>query len=449
MGGRGLNFWLTALSAHASDMSAWLFMAFPMAIYMGGVPQVWMGLGLLLGMYANWTWIAPRLRSSTEQLNAYTLSTFFERRFGDSWGLLRTLTAVMTLLFMAHYLAAGLIAMGLLLETLFSLEYSFGILLSMAVVVSYTYVGGYVTVAWMDLIQGVFLLLVILAVPIFAYAALPDGQTIELFAQKAGVSLQIIPEWSFTWALQTLGLAFGWGVGYLGLPHVLTKFMGIRNVTDMYKAKRVGLSWQTLVLIASAAVGLIGIPFFQGNLGDPQLVFIDMVRALVHPFIAGFILCAVVAANMSTMDSQILVCASVISEDLYRLFGHQKPTSKRLLHVSRIGVLAMAVIALVLAFNNRDETILATVLYSWAGLGCTFGPLVIMALYAPKTNLAGALAGIICGGLFAAFWPTINPFVCDTCLPATVPGVPITLLIIWLASRFSTHNGKSANPSIS
>jgi len=211
MGGRGLNFWLTALSAHASDMSAWLFMAFPMAVYIGGVPQVWIGVGLLLGMYANWSLIAPRLRSSTERLNAYTLSTFFEKRFGDYKGTLRTLTALMTLLFMAHYLAAGLIAMGLLIETLFGLDYYIGIVLAMTVVVSYTYVGGYVTVAWMDLIQGVFLLLVILAVPFLAYLHLPDGVTVESFAAKAGISLQLIPEWSFSWALQTFGLAFGWG----------------------------------------------------------------------------------------------------------------------------------------------------------------------------------------------------------------------------------------------
>ncbi len=439
MGGRGLNFWLTAMSAHASDMSAWLFMAFPMAVWLGGPVQCWIGIGLLLGMFLTWQFVAPKLRQYTEELDAYTLSTFFERRFKDTSGWVRTLTASMTLLFMTHYLAAGLIAMGLLLESIFGLEYHFGITVATLVAVSYTFVGGYVTVAWMDLFQGTFLLIVILIVPVMAFATLPEGAITQAAAAR-DLPMSLLPDMSGSWFIEMFILCFGWGIGYFGLPHVLTKFMGIRSVNDISKAKYVGMSWQLIAILASAAIGIIGIAFFPNGLDDPQLVFVDMVHILFHPLMAGFVLCAVIAANMSTMDSQILVCATVISEDFCKRFSKKKLSSKRLLKFSRIGVVSIAFLALAIALYRQSDTLMETVQYSWAGLGCTFGPLVLMALYYPKTNRYGAITGIILGGLFAALWPTVNPWITSYVMPATVPGFGLCLAAIYLVTRFTSKH---------
>ncbi len=434
MGGRGLSFWLTALSAHASDMSAWLFMGFPMAVLIGGPAHCWIAIGLVAGMFLNWHYVAPKLRQTTEALDSYTLSTYFERRFADKSGTIRILTASMTILFMTHYLAAGLIAMGLLLESVFGLDYYLGITLATLVTLSYTFVGGYMTVAWMDLFQGVLLIFVIVLVPVLAYLNLPTDVTIVGAAASQHIPMALVPDLSADWLIQTFALAFGWGVGYFGMPHILTKFMGLRDPSQMYKAKYLGISWQIVALGAASAVGVVGIAFFPEGLANPQLVFVEMVKILFHPLVAGFVLCGVLAANMSTMDSQILVCASVISEDLYKFFKKTAASSQQLLKISRGGVVFISLLALAIAFQRGSATVLDTVLYSWAGLGCTFGPLILMALFYKPTNRYGAIAGIAVGGVFAAVWPTLNPLVTHYSLPATVPGFALALLTIWVVS---------------
>ncbi len=434
IGGRKLNFWLTALSAHASDMSAWLFMGFPMAVFLKGLSGCWMAIGLVIGMFLNWHFVAPRLRRATEASDSYTLSTYFERRFNDSSGTIRFLTALMTLLFMTAYLGAGLIAMGVLFESVFGLDYYFAITIATLVTLTYTFVGGYVTIAWMDLFQGLLLLSVIVLVPIMAFFHLPSDVTIMSSATAQGISLSLVPEWTTHWVIETFALAFGWGVGYFGMPHILTKFMGISDPSQMYKAKYLGISWQIIALSAASAVGIIGIAFFPEGLADPQLVFVEMVKILFHPLVAGFVLCGLLAANMSTMDSQILVCASVISEDLYKVFTRAKITSARLLRVSRIGVVIVSFIALAIAFQRQTTTVLDAVGYSWAGLGCTFGPLVLMALFFKPTNRYGAMAGILFGGLFAAVWPVLNPLFTDISMPATFPGFCLSLIVIGTVS---------------
>ncbi|MDP1834867.1 MAG: sodium/proline symporter [Chlamydiales bacterium] len=438
MGNRGLNFWLTALSAHASDMSAWLFMGFPMAIFLGGPAHAWIAIGLVLGMFLNWHFVAPRLRRATEHYGAYTLSTYFEKRFNDNSGVIRLLTAVMTLLFMTHYLAAGLIAMGLLLESVFTLDYYLGITLATLVTLTYTFVGGYMTVAWMDLFQGLLLIAVIVLVPVLAYLSLPPEMTITAAAAAQQIPMALIPDYSSEWIVTTFSLAFGWGVGYFGMPHILTKFMGINNPSHMYKAKYLGVSWQIIALGAATAVGLVGIAFFPEGLVNPQLLFVDMVKILFHPLAAGFILCGLLAANMSTMDSQILVCASVISEDLYKSFGGKNASSERLLRVSRGGVVVISLVALLIAYQKQTATVMDTVLYSWAGLGCTFGPLVLMALFFERTNRFGAIAGVAVGGVFAAIWPTLNPLILPYSIAATVPGFCLSLLSIWSVSLLTS-----------
>ncbi len=451
MGGRKLNFWLTALSAHASDMSAWLFMGFPMAVFLGGPSSCWIAIGLVVGMFLNWHFVAPKLRRATEESNSYTLSSYFENRFKDTSGTIRLLTAGMTLLFMTHYLAAGLIAMGLLLESVFGMDYYIGITIATLVTVSYTYVGGYVTVAWMDLFQGLLLIAVICIVPIYAYMQLPPDTTIAGAAAAQNISMSLIGDRSSSWTISTFALAFGWGVGYFGMPHILTKFMGISNPSHMYRAKYLGISWQIIALGAATAVGLIGIAFFPEGSANPQLIFVDMVKILFHPLVAGFVLCGLLAANMSTMDSQILVCASVISEDIFKKFTKRFGNTISLLKISRIGVVAVSLVALTIAYQRQTATILDSVLYSWAGLGCTFGPLILMALFFKPTNRYGAIAGILFGGLFAACWPTLNPLLTDITMPATFPGFILTVAVIAsvsLASEAKTLPSQSVRNDI-
>ena len=313
MGGRKLNFWFTALSAHASDMSAWLFMAFPATVFLTGGPGCWIAIGLIVGMFLNWQYVARPLRIQTEQLDSYTLPTFFEWRFRDASGIVRYLTAFFTIIFFCHYLAALLHAMGVLFAPLFEINSTIGIMISVAVVVAYTLIGGYVTIATIDFFQALFLMVILLLVPVLAATYISPGE-ISAQAEQLGISLSIAPEWTWEWTMKTLANAATWCFGYFGMPHILTKFMGIRDVEEMKKSKYLGMSWLFLTLAGAAAVGFIGIAFFQNGLTNSHLVFVNMVQALFHPFFAGFILCGILAANLSTMDSQILCCATVVSE---------------------------------------------------------------------------------------------------------------------------------------
>lgn len=433
IGNRSLSFWLVALSAHASDMSAWLFMAFPMSIFVLGLSHIWITLGLLIGMYLNWQLVAPRLRSMTEAYNCNTLSSFFEQRFKDTSGLIRVISALVMVIFLTHYLSAGLIAMGNLFESLFELDYYVGISIALFVVVLYTFLGGFTTVAWTDLFQGVFLLLMILLVPAMAYSKIDGLSQIFEVAQKRGISLSLVPEGRFDSLFTISSLALGWGLGYFGMPHIITKFMGIKHVSEIHKSKWLGMSWQFVALLAAASVGIVAIAYFPNGLEKPELVFVEMVKSLFHPFVAGIILCAILAANLSTMDSQILVCGSMISEDLYVPLHNQPPSDHKVLWISKLSVVLISLIALLLAFN-RSSTVLKTVLYSWSGLGSAFGPLVLMSLYSTTTTRYGAIAGIITGTLVSMAWPTLNPLISTYEVLPMIPGFLISALSIFLVS---------------
>ncbi len=438
VGNRSLNFWVIALSAHASDMSSWLFMGFPAAIMIGGLHKWWIALGLIVGMLLNWQFVAKKLREQTEQLNCYTLSTFFEKRFRDNSGTTRVLTALMTVLFLSCYLSAGLIGMGLLLESIFGINYYTGLILSTIVVALYTFVGGFITVAWTDLFQAIFLLLMIILVPVIAYSTLPNGfDSITSAAAQNEISLHWIENYSLDSLLAIVCLVFGWGLGYFGQPHIVTKFMGIRNPNEIYKSKYIGMAWMLVALGGAISVGYIGIAYFPEGLNNPELVFVQMVKNLFNPLSAGFILCGVLAAGMSTMDSQILVCASVLCEDLYKQIINRKATPAQLLQASRIFVLLVSGVALAIALN-RNSTVLETVHYAWSGLGCAFGPLVFAALYSSHTNKYGAITGIIVGSSIAGTWSLLNPLITDYTIPSMIPGFALSSVSIWMVSHL-TH----------
>lgn len=437
VGNRSLNFWVTALSAHASDMSAWLFMGLPMAVYLQGLSGSWIGIGLMIGMFLTWQLIAEKLRTSTEKYDSYTLSTFFEKRFQDTSGILRVLTAIVLLFFLTFYLGAGLTAMGLLIESLFNIDYFWGLSFALCVVVIYTFGGGFVTIAWTDLFQGIFLLVMISLVPVLMLFRFPDTwTTITQLDQLKPHYMSLMGEMSFGSVLSSAFVALSWGLGYFGMPHVITKFLGIKEAKEMKKSRNLGMTWQFLALTASIAVGVVGFAHFQGALENPELVYVEMVKLLFHPFVAGFVLCGVLAANLSTMDSQLLVCASVIGEDLYKRFTNTVPSQKSLVRASRCGVIIIAILALIIAFDH-EETIIEAVFYAWAGLGSAFGPLVLMSLYDPKANKYGAFCGIVIGGLIGSLWPLVNPYLFSYSLPATIPGFSLSLLAIYGVSRLT------------
>lgn len=428
VGNRSSNFWITALNAHASDMSVWVFMALPAAFFVEGMQKIWIVISLIVGMFLNWHYIAKRLRVQTENYDTCTLSTFFERRFKDRSHVLRTLTAFISVFFLAAYVSAGLIAMGYLFEYVFDVDYYVGLFVATAVVASYIYVGGFQAVARTDFFQGIFLLVVILIVPVVAYGHVSGWTGISAAAQAKGISLEIQP------SLSAIFLSLSWGMGYFGQPHIITKFMGIKDPNEIIKSKYFGIAWQILVLGAGAMIGLTGIAFFQNvKIENPEMIFIEMSRDLFLPQFTGIIFCGVVAANMSTIASQILVCASALSEDLYKEIRKDKATQAQLLKISRFSAIAVSIIALVMAFA-KSATIMEVVLYAWTGLGASFGPLVIMSLYSHSANRYGAIAGVCVGAFLAATWPALNPYIINYHLPAMIPAFTISLLVIYVVS---------------
>lgn len=437
VGNRSLNFWVTALSAHASDMSSWLFMAFPAAIFLGGLSQTWIAFGLVLGMLLNWQFVAKKLRTSTEKYDSYTLSTFFERRFQDHSGILRILTALAAFFFLTCYVSAGLIAIGGIFESMFGINFYVGLTIATFVIMIYTFVGGFITVAWTDLFQALFLLSMIVLVPTIAFFHLDNGwESILSAAQAKNISLQFIPDFSFDSMLAIVFLLLSWGLGYFGQPHIITKFMGINDAENVSKSKCVGMAWQLAALSSAVLVGLVGIGYFNQGLANPERVFIEMVKSLFHPLAGGFILCGVMAASMSTIDSQILVCSSICSEDLYKHLFKRHATPKELLTVSRLGVFLISSLSLFFALS-KNTTIQEAVLYAWSGLGCSFGPLVLMSLYSKSANSYGAIAGVLVGGLVAGTWQMVNGYITDIAIPAMLPGFALSLLSIYVVSKLT------------
>jgi sodium/proline symporter len=383
-------------------MGSWLFLGFPAVVLVGGMFELWTAIGLIAGMWAAWTFIAPRLREKTANLNALTLSTFFADAFQDTSGVIQLISTSFALLFFTFYIASGLVGLSLVFSSAFGMSYHVGIVVSVITAALYTLVGGFVAVAWCDFFQGLFLLAMILLVPFFGYQAVGGWDAIAQAAALQNISLSIMS--SPQEMLSALFLAASWGLGYFGQPHILVNFMGIDDVRNIKYARAVGIAWQTMVLLAACAVGIVGISFFAGQLSNPQLVFIDMTLALFHPFVAGLILCAIFAATLSTMDSLILVAGSMCAEDLYKQFIDRSANAEKILWISRVGSIAIASAALALAWNS-DASVYDLVNYAWSGLGSTFGPLVIASLYFKGVTKGGAVAGILVGGATAALWP--------------------------------------------
>lgn len=404
IGSRSLNFWLTALSAHASDMSSWLFLAYPSMVFTTGLPAAWAAIGLTVFMFLNWQFIAPKIRTATEQVESLTLSSYFESRFSDTSGSIRLVSAVMSVLFFTFYISSGLVGMGILVEALFNLHYVIGISIGLFIVMAYVFMGGYRTVAWIDLFQGFFLLGVIVFIPVYLLISFGGFEPVMDAVRVKGLATSLFPDYSLKTVWGVSMTAAGWGLGYFGQPHIITKFMGIRRVEEMHKAKYLGISWQATALAAATLVGLLGVYIFPQGLAEPEHVILNIVKTTLAPFFAGLVLCAVLAATTNVMAAQILVVASNLSEDFYKRLFRRHATPNELLFVSRASVVLISLVGFVIAYF-KIATIYRLVLYSWSGLGSSFGPLLLLSLYVKSINKYGAFAGVLVGGLTAAIWP--------------------------------------------
>lgn len=435
LGGRSLGAWPSALSAGASDMSGWLLLGMPGFAYIAGWEAMWLALGLLIGTYLNWWLVAPRLRSFSQQANnSLTLPDYLSNRFDDRVAI-RSISAFFILLFFTFYTSAGLVAGGKLFESVFHMDYGWAVSVGTLAVVSYTMFGGYLAVVWTDLVQGLLMVAALLLVPVMVLMVLGQTPNELLAAHDA----DLLDPWTdaegnlLSWITITSSLA--WGLGYFGQPHILARFKGIKSREAVKPARRIALGWTTLGLGGAFLVGVAGIGYFDTPLADPEKVFMALVQdTLFHPVIAGVLLAAILAAIMSTADSQLLVCSSVLAEDIYKPLFHARAGGRTLVWVGRWGVVGIACIAWFLALNP-DSSVLGLVAYAWAGFGTAFGPAVILSLFWPRMNRYGCLAGILVGGTTVVIWKQLSGGLFD--LYEIVPGFLLSTFAIVVVSRLT------------
>ena len=438
LGGRRLGSGVAALSAGASDMSGWLLLGLPGAIYAGGLSQAWIGIGLLIGAYANWKIVAPRLRIYTEQLDdSLTLPDYFERRFGDGSHALRVLTAAIILLFFVFYTASGMVAGAKLFESSFGMDYTQALWIGAGVIVSYTFMGGFLAVSWTDFVQGILMLLALIVAPLVVWYELGSLDAI-ISATKAVSPARLDPMHEVS--LVGLLSLFAWGLGYAGQPHVLARFMAVRSAATVAPARRIAMSWMSFSLLGAMITGFIGIAYFVGRpeqasllAHDPEKVFILLSQIAFNPWIAGMLLAAILAAVMSTIDSQLLVSSSALTEDFYKVFLHRDAGQAELVLVGRIGVLVLALLAVSIAYDP-NSVVLALVSYAWAGLGAAFGPVVWISLLWSGMTRKGALSGMIAGATTVIVWSQLHGGWFD--LYELLPGFVVSCVAVVAVSRF-------------
>ncbi len=409
LGGRGMGSWVTALSAQASDMSGWLLMGLPGAIYLAGTGKVWIAVGLFIGTVLNWMLVSARLRVYTQKTNAITLPCFFEARFKDPTGLLRIVSAIIILIFFAIYASSGLVATGLLFESTFGVQYHIAVVIGGLIIVAYTFLGGFMAVCWTDLLQGALMVLAIVVVPVLTYHRAGGIDAISEAMVLKNISPALLPEArTLPMALCMIVSSMAWGLGYFGQPHILVRFMSIKSVEKLGKSMTIAIVWVLLSLSGAVFVGFIGIAMYD-NLsgGQEEKVFIYMIRDLFNPWFGGILLAAIFSAIMSTIDSQLLVSSSALSEDFYCKAIRKQASQREIVLVGRICVIIISVIALIMAMD-RDNTILGIVSYAWGGFGAAFGPLVLFALFSRKTSWQSALAGMVTGTVVLVLWKQIG-----------------------------------------
>jgi sodium/proline symporter len=440
LGGRSLNAPTAALSAQASDMSGWLLLGLPGAVYAAGIGATWIAIGLAAGTYLNWLFVAPRLRTYTERAgNAVSLSAYLESRFEDPTRLLRLISAVVIVVFFTTYVASGLVAGGVLFEEVFGVDSTLAITVAVAVIVVYAFLGGFLAVSFTDVVQGTMMFLALVALPLVGIGLLGGfGAMGDALSERSPALLDMGQEASFAGGTWSDGSALGfvsivslvaWGLGYFGQPHILARFMGIRSVGQIPTARRIGTGWVLVTLACASLVGLVGIGVLDEPLDNPETVFIALAQQLLNPWIAGVLLAAVLAAIMSTADSQLIVASTALTEDFYRAFVNRAASERVLVWVGRATVVAVAIVAYVIALGGG--AVLDIVAYAWAGFGAAFGPVILLSLFWSRMTWSGALAGVVGGALTVVLWRQIEGLA-DTGVYEMIPGWLVALAAIAL-----------------
>ena len=430
LGGRSLGSYVTALAAGASDMSGWLMMGLPGALYLGGASEAWIAIGLVIGAWANWRFVAGPLRVYTERANnALTLPDYFTHRFEDRSRLLRILSALVILVFFAIYCASGIVAGARLFESMFGLPYGEAMFWGAAVTIAYTFIGGFLAVSWTDTVQATLMLFALLLVPLFAILGAGGP------AESLSVIEQIDParlEWVGAGGVIAIVSLLAWGLGYVGQPHLLARFMAADSLATIPRARRIAMTWMVLCLAGAMATGFFGIAWFAAHPevagpvdANPERVFIALSELLFNPWIAGVLLSAILAAIMSTLAAQLLVCSSALTEDFYRGFLRPRAGHGELVWVGRAMVLAVALLAIWIA-RDPESRVLGLVSYAWAGFGSAFGPVVVLSVFWKRMTRNGALAGMLVGAVTVIAWKQTG-----SALYEMVPGfIAATLAIV-------------------
>lgn len=422
LGGRGLSGWVAALSAQASDMSGWLLMGLPGAVYAFGTGQAWIAIGLLLGTVFNWVVISGRLRSYTIRANnSLTLPEFFENRFRDDKKVLLCVSSVVIAIFFLVYTASALASGGKLFTLVFGLDYRIALVVGAAVILAYTFMGGFMAVCVTDFLQGMLMLVGLLVVPIVAYALVGPSNiasTLDASGVAGGAAsfLNLFENNGEPLSFIDILSQLAWGLGYMGMPHILVRFMAVSNTKELKKSRVIAIVWVILSLGMAVLIGIIGRAYLYPEIldiaaGQHENVFISMIKKVFMEdfnlaFVGGLFLCGVLAAIMSTADSQLLVTASAVSKDIYKGMIKKDASDDTVMKISRITVVVIALLAVVIAWNP-NSSIMGLVSNAWAGLGSAFGPIVLMSLFWRRTNFHGAVAGIVSGGLTVIIWDYI------------------------------------------
>ena len=442
LGGRSLGKWVTALSAQASDMSGWLLLGLPGYAYLAGLESIWLLSGLLIGTYLNWKFVAERLRHATERYgDALTLPDYLESRFDDHSRLLRLVSGIFILVFFTFYTSSGLVAGGKLFESVFGLPYLWAVTAGGATVVLYTFFGGFLAVSWTDFLQGSLMFLALIAVTAVGLESAGGLTGLGISLEKVNPNLldpfTTIDGGPLSWIV--IVSLLGWGLGYCGQPHILARFMAISKPGDIGAARMIAMGWVSVALVAATLVGLVGIGLVSEPLQGAQseTIFMVLARLLFHPVVAGVCLAGILAAVMSTADSQLLVASSAVSEDFYKGLWRPNAGQGELLWVGRLAVVAISLVAFYLA-RDPNSKVLDLVAYAWAGFGAAFGPAIVLSLYWNAMTRNGALAGIIGGGITVIVWKQLNGGLFD--LYEIVPGALVSIFCIVLFSKLGKRS---------
>ncbi len=446
LGGRQMNGFVAALSAGASDMSAWVLMGLPGAIYLSGMGQVWISVGLMIGTVAAWLFVAPKLRKySIKADDAITIPQFLNNRFKAQNPVLQAVCAVIFIIVYCIYSASSIYACGTLFKSIFDWDPLFSMIGATIVILLYTFLGGFNAVCWTDFFQGMLMLMALMAAPIVGFFVIKKPDFVPL---KEGVTSEnyynILSSGKFDYeSLKDILSGLGWGLGYMGMPHILVRYMSIKSEKEMKRSQIVGCFWTTIILIMASVVALVAHQYLGSNYfpkDAEDLVFIEMVRSLFPALIAGVLMSAILAASMSTADSQLLASSSAFATDFYKPVIRREAKGKEMMIVGRGVVALISVIALLIAVNPECQGIMKLVGCAWGAFGSAFGPAILLALYWRRFTYKGAIAGIIGGFAMDAFWycclsgSVEKLCIFDTGIYEIIPGFVFSLLIAVIVS---------------